>query len=270
LAGFFLDSGLSIQEVNSMLREAAVRSVASDQIEFARRVNISGIAASTGIPRGEVSRILKSASNVVDRASEPPQLLTSRILAAWREDPKFTTPYGQPSDLKIYGRGATFEALVRSQGGGIPVRAILEELTRTSAIEVQSLQVVHLKTAARANRGITPKAIQAFGDRATELFSTMLQNIRHPEESEFIATVFGGKISPDAIFPLRNEVSTKCADFLADIQDTLIRGSIKNRAAKDDSNLSQLTVTIVCHESPARSNRKKQHSATRRNFKRIR
>src|SRR5580698_9197533 len=57
LVGFVLDSGLSTHEWHSILRESAVRTVAAKQMEVARRVNISGIAASTGIPRAEISRI---------------------------------------------------------------------------------------------------------------------------------------------------------------------------------------------------------------------
>ena len=46
LVGFALDSGLSAQELRSILREAAVRSVAARQLDVTHRVNISGIAAS--------------------------------------------------------------------------------------------------------------------------------------------------------------------------------------------------------------------------------
>ena len=59
LVEFVLDSGLSTLELHSIFREAAVRTVAARQLELSPRVNISGIAASTGIPRAEISRILK-------------------------------------------------------------------------------------------------------------------------------------------------------------------------------------------------------------------
>src|SRR6202000_2720292 len=62
LLGFVFDSGLSIQELNSILREVAVRNFAARQKNATRRVSISGIAASTGIPRAEISRILKSSA----------------------------------------------------------------------------------------------------------------------------------------------------------------------------------------------------------------
>ena len=61
LAGFVLDSGLSAHELLTIFREAAVKSVVAKQLESSDRINISGIAATTGISRADISRILKSA-----------------------------------------------------------------------------------------------------------------------------------------------------------------------------------------------------------------
>ncbi len=60
LSAFIVDCGLSVSEVNSILRTAAVHTAAARQLKDSDRVNISGIAAVTGISRGEVSRILHS------------------------------------------------------------------------------------------------------------------------------------------------------------------------------------------------------------------
>jgi len=128
LVEFVLDSGLNTHAMHSILREAAVRVVAARQMEIAPKVNISGIAASTGIPRAEISRILKASPSSAETVADRQQQATNRILAAWHQDPKFTTPEGQPADLKIYGRGSTFESLVINHGRGIPSRAILDEL----------------------------------------------------------------------------------------------------------------------------------------------
>ena len=196
LVGFVLDSGLSAQELRWILREAAVRSVAARQLDVAHRINISGIAASTGIPRAEISKILNSKFGPVRQFPDRQQQSTNRILAVWHQDPKFCTPNGKPADLKIFGRGASFESLVRSYGRGIPTRAILDELTRAGAAEVLSSQLVRAKTSVVVDRGITPQAIRTFGERATDLLSTMLQNMRNPESPQFVASVSGTNVPP--------------------------------------------------------------------------
>ena len=122
LAEFALDNGLSIRELSLILREAAVRGLAAQQLEVSRRLNISGIAASSGIPRGEISQILnRKTTNPGAQNVKRHEQSTRKILAAWSQDPKVAAANGLPADLRIYGRGRTFEALVKSHGRGIPI-----------------------------------------------------------------------------------------------------------------------------------------------------
>jgi len=268
LTGFVFDSGLSIKEFHAILRTAAVRSVATRQLETSRRVNISGISASTGISRAEISRILKSAPKSTEEYSDRHQQSTNKILSAWHHDPKFTTPNGQPADLKIYGRGPTFESLVKLHGRGIPTRAMLDELTRTRSIELRSAQIIRLKTAVAVERGLTPQIVKAFGDRVTELMGTLLQNMRDPENSAFIASVAGAKVSINELPLFRREISSRGAEFLTEIQDMLARGPIKAHSAHSAKRAPSISVTIFYHEEPSKANPKKSVICQRRNFRR--
>jgi hypothetical protein len=268
LVGFVLDSGLSTQDLRAILREAAVRSVAARQLEVARRVNISGIAASTGIPRAEISRILKSSPDSSRQITDRQQQSTNRILAVWHQDPKFTAPSGKPADLKIYGRGATFDALVRNHGRGIPTRAMLDELTRAGAVEVLSSQLVRVKTSVAVDRGVTPRAIRSFGERANELLSTMLQNMRNPDHPQFIASISGTNISPTVLPLIRRELASKGADFLADLQDSMFREATNGFAKKHRTRSSRVNVTIFYHETPRTAKPRKATVKKRRNFRR--
>ena len=169
LVEFVLDSGLSTLELHSIFREAAVRTVAARQLELSPRVNISGIAASTGIPRAEISRILKlnaeSSRKVVDRLQS-----TNRILGVWHQDPKFANSAGKPEDLRMYGRGATFDSLVKGHGGGIPTRAMLDELMRTGTAEVLPSRLVRAKAMVAVDCGMTAQGIRSFGNGQRNFF----------------------------------------------------------------------------------------------------
>lgn len=268
LVGFVIDSGLSTHELHSILREAAVRSVAAKQLEVARKVNISGIAASTGIPRAEISRILKSSADTSVRNTDRQQQATNRILTIWHRDPRFSTPSGRPADLKMYGRGATFEALVRSHGRGIPARAMLDELTRTGAAEVLSSRLVRVKTSVAVDRGVTPGVIRSFGDRATELLSTMLQNMRNPETPRFVASISGTNVSPTEMPLFRKELASKGADFLTDIHESMYREAPSGPAKGHRSRSSRVSVTVFYHESSRKAKAKQGPITKRRNFRR--
>lgn len=178
LSRLAFDCGFSVNELHSMLREAAVRSAACRQLEHERRINISGIAATTGISRGEISRILKYGEIATDKVSNGRQNPINRILAAWHSDSRFLTANQLPAELDLYGRGFTFESLVRRHGRGIPVRAIFDELTRIGAVELTASQKIFPKTSVAVNRQITPEVIEAFGGWATDLLSAELRNAK--------------------------------------------------------------------------------------------
>jgi hypothetical protein len=268
LVEFVLDSGLSTNELHSILREAAIRSVAARQIQALQRINISGIAASTGIPRAEISRVLKSNIDSPRQGINRRQQSTNHILSVWHQDPKYTTPGGKPADLKMYGRGATFEALVRNHGRGIPTRAMLDELTRTGSAEVLPSDLVRAKTSVPVDRGVTLRAIRAFGDRATELLSTMLQNMRSSDSPKFVASISGANISHADLPLFRKELANKGADFLAELHDSLVRETIIGSAKGRMSRANRVSVTIFYHETPGKVRPKKELGKKRRNFRR--
>jgi hypothetical protein len=178
LARLAFDCGFSVNELHSMLREAAVRSAAEWQLQSERRINISGIAATTGISRGQISRILKYHEIGSDKASNGRQSPIGRILAGWHSDTRFLSANQLPAELDLYGRGFTFESLVRRYGRGIPVRAIFDELTRIGAVELTASRKILPKTSVAVNRRITPEVIEAFGSWATDLLSAKLRNTK--------------------------------------------------------------------------------------------
>jgi hypothetical protein len=115
------------------------------------------------------------------------------------------------------------------------------------------------------DRGMSPQVVKAFGDRATELLTTMLLNMREPESAQFIASVSGSTVIPNSMPLFRKELSNKGAAFLADIQESLTQEPSKRRAKS-----STVSVTIFCHESTHQKPDKKTPSNKRRNFRRNR
>jgi hypothetical protein len=244
LTDFVIDAGLSTSDLYSIVRQAAVRRVAAQQIEVSRRINISGIAATTGISRSEISRILKI-SKKDEKLVDSRQQSTNRILAAWHEEPRFTTPNGEPADLKIYGRGPTFDLLVKRHGLGIPTRAVLDELVRAHAVDLLPSQKIRAKASLAVHSGISPQMIKAFGDRAAELIDTLVSNMRSPDKPRFIANISGSTATPNGLPLFRREISSKGAGFLADVKEGLNQPSLRSRSSRS----SKVSVTVFYHES---------------------
>jgi Family of unknown function (DUF6502) len=270
LAGFVFDAGLSTYEVQSLFRVAAVKSMANRQREVSRRINISGIAASTGISRAEISRILKA--KTADRivVSDGQLQATNRILKMWHYDPNYTNANGQPADLRIFGSGPTFDSLVRRHGRGIPTRAMLDELSRTGSIEVLGSERVRAKTLLALDRGASTQAVRAFGDRASALMSGMLSNMRGSDQHQFISTIESEIKSKDLLPLIRREVSSKGTDFLAVMRDRLFADNSTGRDLRKSRDSTRVSVMVFYHEKSQNKLRKKQATIIRRNFRRTR
>lgn len=266
LAGFVLDTGLSAIELQRMWRIAAVRNAADRQREANVRVSISGIAATTGISRAEISQILRMSDRqaVTNRERQS----TNRILSAWHEDPKYTNANGDPADLKIFGSGVTFDSLVRTHGRGIPTRALLDELARTGSVKVLSSKKVRVRALVAVDRGVGPRAVKVFGDRATELLTIMLSNMRFPEKYRFVSSVEAMIGSPELLPIFRKEVSNKGGDFLAGIRESLFREPFGKGHKPKSKNATKVAVTIYYGEAANQTNTGKKPSKKRRNLRR--
>ena len=135
---------------------------------------------------------------------------------------------------------------------------MLDELVRFRAVDVLPEQRIQARIRNSGNHGFTPRAIKAFGDRASDLFSTMLSNIRTPEIPRFLATVTVPVATKKMLPLIREHLSNRSADFVLEMQQSLPAASGKQGSPR-------VGVTVFYHE-PVRA--KKRHSGSRTNLHR--
>lgn len=250
--------------MNSILRTTAVQSAALRQLEDSARVNISGIAAITGIPRREVSRILNAGGNLVVESKERHQNIANRILSAWHQDPRFLTAGRRPRHLKLFGNGRTFESLTRIYGQGIPVRAMVDELRRVGAIELLvSSQKIFVKKPLAINPRITRKTIKDLAAGVDGLFSYSPSSSR----AAFVEKVSGTKAWSGFVPLVRKKSGPNAFALLRELQNKLAIRQWKHRS-EDSQKVARLAVTIVYREEPLQLG--KPSLKSRRNFHRDR
>jgi hypothetical protein len=259
LTALAIDAGLSTGELSLLIREAAVKSVAKSQLEISQRTNISGIAATTGVSRAEISRILKQKTAHDDGKNKRRQQSTNRILARWHDGPKFTSIDGQPAILKLYGRGATFESLVKLYGRGIPARAMLDELLRSGVVDVLPGQRIRAKARHAVHSGLSAQMLKRIGDRASELLSTMLSHARESEGPIFLATATVAA-TPDVLPVIRRELANRSAEFLAEVKDV--------SAIAPRSRGSRIAGVTVFYHEQGRGDSRNRSFENRTNFRR--
>src|SRR5260221_3348197 len=109
LLELLFDAGVTVQELNQIARNRAVRIATKRVLKESGRQSKSRVAIMTGLPRSEVTRILGSSDS--GPKSKPDQHPARRVLAAWHDDPRFLAANGDPAALPIFGRRRSFERL---------------------------------------------------------------------------------------------------------------------------------------------------------------
>ena len=229
LLDLMVDLGMTVQELNLVIRERAVRNATRRVIVETGRESISRVAIETGIPRADVARILRSKEKrpKIKPAPHPAR----RVLAAWYEDNRFLSRTGEPATLPIFGQSASFEHLVRLYSSGTPVRAMLDELTRINAVERLSDQRVHPKARYPILTELSPDAIGMIGDRAADLIATLLKNARGISPPLFEATATTIDSDPRLVGFIQREINQQGSSFIGGVNALLNRTRIKKRGS---------------------------------------
>jgi hypothetical protein len=266
LIDLMFDAGITVPEFNRFVRARAVRCAAARIFKESGRRSNSRIAIITGLARSEVARLF----NADDASSNarPGQHPARKVLAAWYDDRRFLAANGDPAVLPIFGRRRSFEQLVALHSGGIPVRAMLDQLTQIDAIEILSGQRVKARSRVPIFTGMTSNAIATLGERAGDLLDTLTSNLRATDNPLFEGTALMVDVEVDSIPLVRRQIAEQGAAFIDGANSLLARFRVKpRRSALKSSPRNRVGVTvyyfqdeIASHEgliaSPERSRRK--------------
>lgn len=243
LVDLMFDTGITVREFSRLTRESAVRNAARRVTKEIGRDSKSRVAIITGLPRSEVARILKS--DDISSGKRLGQHPVRKVLSAWFDNPRFLDATGDPSILPIFGKRRSFEQLVTKHSGGIPVRAMLDELTRIQAVERLSDQRVKAISRVPILNGLTSNAIAVIGERAADLLETLTSNLKQTSKPLFEGTALLEEIDLESASLIRREIAEQGASFISSANSLLSRSSIRpNRSVGKSSLKYRLGVTV--------------------------
>jgi len=225
LVGLMFDTGVTVREFSQIVRERAVRIAARRVSKESGRDSKSRVAIITGLPRSEVARIL--ASDDVSPSKRLGRHPARNVLAAWFDNPRFLGTNGDPSVLPIFGKRRSFEQLVAMHSRGIPVRAMLDELTQIDAVEILEGQRVRPKSRIPILTGMTDSAIASIGERTRDLLETLTNNLRRTSKPLFEGTALADETDFEMVSLIRREIAEQGANFINSANSLLGRSSVK-------------------------------------------
>jgi hypothetical protein len=247
LVDLMFDTGITVQELSRLVREVAVRSAAARIARESGRNSNSRVAIVTGLARAEVARILEA--NEPSFSSRGGQHPARRVLAAWHDNQRFLATNGDPAVLPIFGRRKSFEQLVAAHSGGIPVRAMLDQLTQISAVEILSGQRVKVKSRVPIFRGMTCSAIANMGERAGDLLGTLKHNLRTASTPLFEGTAFISDVDIGVMPLVRRQIAEQGSAFIDGATSLFSRSRRKpRRSSVKETSPCRVGVTVYYFE----------------------
>lgn len=253
LVGLMIDTGVTVHELSHLVRDSAVRTAAKRVEKETGRDSKSRVAIITGLPRSEVARILKSDDVSPGKRLGPHPL--RRVLAAWYDNPRFLTANGDPDVLPIFGKRRSFEQLVAKYGRGIPVRAMLDELTQIDAVERLSDQRVKAKSRIPILTGLTSSAIAVIGERTGDLLETLTNNLRHKSNPFFEGTALVDEADLEMVTLIRREIAEQGTSFITGANSLFNRSRIKpNRTNAKKTAKCRVGVTVYYFQDDIEDN----------------
>lgn len=129
------------------LARAAFFEAASGSATFRnQRINLSAVAAMTGLTRTQARELVKKEKRSSTKADR-----VDHLIEGWTNDPEFLKGDFSPRRLRIGAKTLGFSELVRRYGGDIPPRATLREMIRKRFVTIHG-QYVQLDPKVRESK----------------------------------------------------------------------------------------------------------------------
>ncbi len=217
-----LDAGINTHQLAQYVRGLAVTECSARLVQSGQKPSVSQIAAATGLARSEVRQHLANQLSVRQLATIAPRR-TDRVLTAWRSEPEFLKPDGQPQPLRYTGTSPNFRELVRKHGGDIPPRAMLKEMRISGKVtEISSGQFLPSAQTTIASENQIDQ-LRSFGTKLNSLGDTLLTNLRaHPQQPRFENLGLAKKLTPSQATRVRRDLTRRCTVFSQGIERYLL------------------------------------------------
>jgi hypothetical protein len=202
----------------SIAKRVYVETAMADFALPGKKPSISRAAILTGLTRKDVNLLLAEPSSRAD-VSTSHYNRAARVLTAWVREPRFAAADGTPRTLAMDGPDG-FAELVRAHGGDVPARAVLDELQRVGAVQMQVDGRVALRQRAFAPHESMVQKLGILGTDVGELIETITHNIEHgATDARYQRKVMHVGI-PVAALPAFREMSARQSQALLEGLDT--------------------------------------------------
>ena len=171
-----LKNGVSYKTFASLVKWAFYDVAKNEFIIEGRKQSISRVSVLTGFSRKEVKR-LSETTPPANRSRDEQYNRGARVISGWRREKSYLDRHGIPKPIPISGGKGSVDKLVKRYSGDMPTRAVLDELSRIGAIEVDPKKRVRLVSDAFIPTVQEATKLKILGTDVELLISTIAYNI---------------------------------------------------------------------------------------------
>jgi hypothetical protein len=261
LVRFLLEARLGIGDLEALSRRAYVRTAAQNPANSRDGyLNVTRIAATTGLTRIEVSKLLAEERDGPPRARKKGQdrgrVRAERVLQGWWTDPKFQDASGGPARLPRRGASRSFASLVkRYSGDANNTAAVLLELLESQAVREHDGGMLEAVSHTCVNVRWDEEGIEQLGEELAEHFETLLYNLKNPDQRRFAKRVVCANLDVYEARVLVPELAEQAEVFLEGAQETLTRPSRASKPRTPKAEAMRFAVALQFFQQPAPTNR---------------
>ncbi|MDM8564108.1 DUF6502 family protein [Candidatus Halobeggiatoa sp. HSG11] len=209
LARLVLGFGLSYERFDELARQAFVAVAEEDFVLPGRKQTNARVAVVTGLSRKEVTR-LRGLKTHSEELTGPVQYnRAARVLNGWLRDTAYQNSDKQPAILPLEGEAGSFSRLAKDYSGDIPVRAVLDELLHTGAVERLKNGNLQVAQQAYIPEGNIGDKLVIFGTDVAALVDTINHNLNNPPEKSYLHTKVAYNNLPAEALPVLRKISAE-------------------------------------------------------------
>lgn len=175
LVKILLDHGISASEFTEVVRRVYVDVAEKDFQIPGKKQSTSRISVVTGLNRTEVARIRDLSGEEPEDAGWLFHNRAARVVSGWSQDEAYQSD-GKPKNLPLEGENS-FSDLVKNYSGGMPVRAVLDELLRVGTAEKAPNGDIHLCQDVYVPHQSNEELLRYMGEAASDLLHTIEHNL---------------------------------------------------------------------------------------------
>jgi hypothetical protein len=214
LVRIFLRNGKAARSFYDIVKQVYVDLAKHEFGIGGKQATVSRIAILTGLTRKEVQAILAQQADA-DQSIAEEYNRAARVIAGWLRDPKFSDGRGHPAPLPLHGKRGSFDALVKAYSGDIPVRAMLDELLHTGAVERLKNGNICLRARGYIPQKSAPEKLHILGTDTADLIATIDHNVYvAPQEPRFQRKVMYDNIPAEAAREFRAIAAARGQELL--------------------------------------------------------